>query len=52
MGDDCDCWGWRSVSDVLVVVISRNVIVTNSIITNPRIVIMVFLHTSTSLYSH
>ena len=51
MGDDWHCWGCDVVSEELLVVVSRNVIVTNSI-TNPRIVIMVFLHTPTSLYSH
>ena len=52
MGDDCYCWRCDVVSEVLLVVVSRNVIVRNSIITNPRIVIMVFLHTPISLYSH
>ena len=52
MGDDWHFWGCDAVSEVLLVFLNRDVIVTNSIITNPRIVIMVFLHTSTSLYSH
>ena len=52
MGDDCHFRVCDAVSEVLLVVVSRNVIVTNSITTNPRIVIMVFLHTPTSLYSH
>ena len=52
MGDDWHFWRCDAVSEVLLVVVSRNVIVTNSITTNPRIVIMVVLHTPTSLYSH
>ena len=52
MGDDCVFRVCDSVSEVLLVVVSRYVIVTNSITTNPRIVIMVVLHNPTSLYSH
>ena len=52
MGDDCDCWRCDAVSEVLLVVVSRNVIVRNSINTNPRIVIMVVYYNPTSLYSH
>ena len=52
MGDDCHFRVCDAVSEVLLVVLNRDVIVTNSITTNPRIVIMVFLHTPTSLYSH
>ena len=44
--------GCDGVSEALLVVISEDVIVTNSIITNLRLVIMVVLHTPTSLYSH
>ena len=44
--------GCDVVSELLLVVISGDVIVTNSIITNPRIVIMVVLHAPTSLHSH
>ena len=52
MGDDCVFRVCDVVSEVLLVVISGDVIVTNSSITNPRIVIMVVLHTLISLYSH
>ena len=47
-----DCWGCDAVSEVLLVVVSRDVIVTNSIITNLRISIMVVHYTLISLYSH
>ena len=52
MGDDWHFWGCDAVSGELLVVVSKNVIVTNSSITNLRLVIMVVLHTPTSLYSH
>lgn len=52
MGDDCHFRVCDAVSEVLLVVVSRNVIVTNSIITNLRISIMVVHYTPISLYSH
>ena len=52
MGDDCVFRVCDVVSEVLLVVVSRNVIVTNSITTNPRISIMVVYYTPISLYSH
>lgn len=52
MGDDCDCWRCDVVSEVLLVVISEDVIVRNSINTNLRISIMVVHYTPISLYSH
>lgn len=52
MGDDCVFRVCDVVSEVLLVVVSRDVIVTNSIITNLRISIMVVHYTLISLYSH
>ena len=52
MGDDWHFWGCDAVSEVLLVFLNRDVIVTNSIITNLRISIMVVHYTPISLYSH
>ena len=52
MGDDCVFRVCDVVSEVLLIFLNRDVIVTNSIITNLRINIMVVHYTPISLYSH